>query len=231
MKNKLAENMLRFGPKNLTESEKKNLSKLVEQQSVGSDKAIINITITDGFKNAGAVARTLADEPGRQYIWMSRIGATGMPGGKTPLYTAFVPSQVIVLKTTQGVMVLGKKAGKLTKSGNQWSASGGGNLSLTNILHNPGDPNSGIGPAILEVEGPQSENIKPNVDPNWIGAEVMKSLAGTTNLSRYPQDKLEALAENAANTAAIAQKAGIIGNAPLNNKTMIEFAKRPPKTT
>jgi hypothetical protein len=34
MKNILAENMLRFGPKNLTESERKNLQRLFEQSAV-----------------------------------------------------------------------------------------------------------------------------------------------------------------------------------------------------
>jgi hypothetical protein len=47
MKNILAENLLRFSPKNLTESEKKNLSKLTEQ----ADETNSNITLTDQFKN------------------------------------------------------------------------------------------------------------------------------------------------------------------------------------
>ena len=42
MKNILAENMLRFGPKNLTESEKQNLQKLIEQD-LSKDKTAIDI--------------------------------------------------------------------------------------------------------------------------------------------------------------------------------------------
>lgn len=54
MKNKLAENMLRFGPKNLTESEKKNLSKLVEQ---AEQPQMSNIALTDAHKNAAKPQR------------------------------------------------------------------------------------------------------------------------------------------------------------------------------
>jgi|DEB0MinimDraft_10_1074344.scaffolds.fasta_scaffold08270_2 hypothetical protein len=224
MKNILAENMLRFGPKNLNESSRSKLEQLAEQQSAGSNVGITNITISQGFKDAGPVARTLVEQ-GTQYIWLSKL-TKGGPADERPQYTAFVPSQVIVLKTTKGVMVLGKKAGKLTKRGNQWSASGDGNLSLRNVLYNPGDPNSGVGPAIQEADGtPQIKDIKSNVDPSWIGTQIMKSLAGTTDLSLYKEDRLEELAENAANVAAIAQKAGILGG-PVNNQTMITYAKR-----
>ena len=60
MKNTLAENMLRFGSKNLTESEKQKLGKLVEQ----SDKPKSNIALQDVHKNASKpqIIRSSTDE-------------------------------------------------------------------------------------------------------------------------------------------------------------------------
>jgi hypothetical protein len=55
MKNILAENLLRFSPKNLTESEKKNLSKLAEQQDTfTSALSKINTAIPDFLKRVRA---------------------------------------------------------------------------------------------------------------------------------------------------------------------------------
>ena len=58
MKNILAENMLRFGPRNLSESAKRKLSKLVEQAAV-SPNQYSNISLTDAHKKAAAAPQNI----------------------------------------------------------------------------------------------------------------------------------------------------------------------------
>jgi hypothetical protein len=74
MKNILAENMLRFGPKNLSESDRRNLQKLMEQTepnlgfAVGNEITIKNITVPG-----------LSSTPGDLIIYVSLKGSSQYP--------------------------------------------------------------------------------------------------------------------------------------------------------
>jgi hypothetical protein len=106
MKNILAENLLRFSPKNLTESEKKNLSKLTEQTN-----------IEDAVQSLGQL--NVSVQP-YQTIQLTGNGTytayKRMASGGQQFYKVFVTDQSIVANNGTNKFVIGK-AGQISWAG------------------------------------------------------------------------------------------------------------------
>lgn len=93
MKNILAENLLRFAPKNLSESDKKNLRKLTEAEESYS----INLLITDSYENATSGNPTIVQDDA-SYIFFDTI-----TGGKK---YAFETGKLVVERNFAGEFTL-----------------------------------------------------------------------------------------------------------------------------
>ena len=127
MKNTLAENMLRFGPKNLTEAEKQKLSKLTEQTD---QLQMSNIALTDAHKNASKPQKIVSSAgaetisfPG---LGMPKNGDRAINNGEGVITYIGDGSYMVIGKigTLENGTVVGPKLSALTFQGRPGAGSG-----------------------------------------------------------------------------------------------------------
>jgi hypothetical protein len=186
MKNILAENMLRFGPRNLSESAKRKLSKLVEQTD---QLQMSNIALTDAHKNADT-PQLIKSSTGSSVISFPTLGRP--------------ENGNLALNDQEGVITYLGKPGYYMVIGNIGKLENGTvvnpRLSALTFLGNPGigsGPDASFGSAIRE------QKLHGVTDLPALTAKVAKMM------DRNAAGWLKQNGEKLINTYKLAQNLGV----------------------
>ena len=137
MKNILAENMLRFGPRNLSESEKRNLQKLVEQTEPGDpSQATVDLTsdITSLKTACMAFNNDIKNKLKIDTELITSVTPEGMIAGSGPYVTITSPIFQKIYGTNRPYGFIGVELSKGYYGVHFWGTTGVKQVSLQNLI-------------------------------------------------------------------------------------------------